>query len=675
MKTTNNVSNSMTQDPRKLLDQATQLARSGQLDKAMALVIQLPRSPVKYQFQVDLLINRKRSGDLQQAEKICAKWRESDPGSVQPLFQLMKLYWNSGRARLTPPLAVSIGELAPEHQFTPYYQAVSRQLNGEFQAAITNHRLALVRNTTQQFSNPELELEVAIAAYEVAAGNYPASPGLNEDALVEDQLTYDLLKNAMQTWMDSKPGLAKLHVGQVTRYSNACYNLGCVDATRYFGLERALQHFRNAMQINPAHNLARSNYLFIKNYDPDMSGQEALDQSRKAASEMRQQFGPPMSSWNNNPDPERVLRIAYLSSDFCQHSVVHFITPVLEAHNRESVQVYAYYTGRKRDKWTERVATTVDQFHLAGRMTDLELHQKIVQDQIDILVDLNGFTRGHRVEVLMRRAAPVQVSWIGYPGSTGLDVMDYRIVDKLTDMGPDAENFSSEKLLFMDPVFSVYLPDSGLPDLTPETPALKNGYVTFGSFNALPKLNPQLLKMWGKILSRVDGSKLLIKNKMLDQPSVRRDITEALTAVGIDEQRQILLGRTDPPHDHMKTYQRVDLCLDSHPYNGTTTNCDSFVMGVPVLTLTGSRHASRVTTSQLSSLGLDMLIAADSDQYVDTAVRLASDTALLSNIREGLRERFQGSALMDYQGFTRQLEAKYREIWQSWCAEHQNNTA
>jgi predicted O-linked N-acetylglucosamine transferase (SPINDLY family) len=381
-----------------------------------------------------------------------------------------------------------------------------------------------------------------------------------------------------------------------------------------------------------------------------------------------------MMSWNNNPDPERVLRIAYLSSDFCRHSVVHFITPVLEAHNRESVQVHAYYTGRNRDKWTQRVATAVDQFHLVGRMTDRELHQKIVQDQIDILVDLNGFTRGHRVEVLMRRAAPVQVSWIGYPGSTGLDVMDYRIVDKLTDMEPEAANFSSEKLLYMDPVFSVYLPDSELPDIAPETPALKNGFVTFGSFNALPKLNPQLLKMWGKILSRVDGSKLLIKNKMLDQPSVRRDISEALTAVGIDEQRQILLGRTDPAKDHMKTYQRVDLCLDSYPYNGTTTNCDSFVMGVPVLTLTGDRHASRVTTSQLNSLGLDMLIAADRDQYVNTAVRLALDTALLNGVREGLRERLQESALMDYQGFTRQLEAKYRDIWRRWCAEYGNST-
>jgi len=651
----------MTQDFHRLLEQATQLARSGQLDQAMALVIQLPRSPVRYQFQVDLLINRQRSGDLQKAEKICTQWRESDRSSVQPLFQLMKLYWNSGQVRLTPPLAVSIGELEPEHQFTPYYQAVSQQLNGEFQAAIANHRLALVRNTTQKFSNRELDLEVDIATYEVAAGNYTASPGLNEDALVEDKLTYDLLRNAIQQWMDSKPELARLHAGQG------------VDATRYFGLDRALQHFRNAMQIEPTHNLARSNYLFIKNNDPDMSGKEALDQSREAAAELRQQLGPPMMSWSNNPDPERVLRIAYLSSDFCQHSVVHFITPVLEAHNRKRVQVHAYYTGRNRDKWTQRVATTVDQFHLSGRMTDRELHQKIVQDQIDILVDLNGFTRGHRVEVLMRRAAPVQVSWIGYPGSTGLDVMDYRIVDKLTD--PEAAHFSSEKLLYMEPVFSVYLPDSELPDVVPDTPALKNGYVTFGSFNSLPKLNPQLLEMWGAILSRVDGSKLLIKTKMLDQSSVRQDVANALAAVGIAPHRQILLGRTDPPNDHMKTYQRIDLCLDSYPYNGTTTNCDSFVMGVPVLTLTGSRHASRVTTSQLSSLGLDMLIATDSDEHVNTAVRLASDPALLNSIRVGLRERLQGAALMDYQGFTRQLEAKYRGIWRSWCAEHGGSAA
>lgn len=651
-----------------LLDQATRLARSGEFDKAMALAGELPPSAVKYQFLAYLLTNRRRPGDLAEAEKVCEMWRSSAPESVQPLFQLMQLYWNSGRFSLTPPLAERIGKLAPGHQFTPYYQAISQQLNGDLEAACVNHRLALQRNTDQRFSAAELDLEVAIAAYEVAAGNYPGSPGMNEDALVEAQTTRELVKGAMQKWQQTRPATGSLDAGQITRYSNACYNLGCADASRYFGVESALAHFRDALQLNPGHNLASTNYLFVKHYDPAMSAREALDLAENAGARLRRQLGPPVASWTNDPAPERKLRVAYLSSDFRRHSVVHFITPVLEAHDHDAVRVYVYYTGQRRDEWSGRVESAVDQFTHANRHSDRELHRKIIQDRIDILVDLNGFTRGHRVGTLMRRAAPIQVSWIGYPGSTGLDVMDYRIVDAMTDPAPGAQDCNSEKLLYMDPVFSVYLPDPDLPEVAAQTPALKNGHVTFGSFNALPKLNPPLLEMWGRILSRVDGSVLLVKNKMLDQPSVHRDVSEALAAAGIPRNRQRLLGRTDPSRAHMETYREVDLCLDSFPYNGTTTNCDSFIMGVPVVTLSGDRHANRVTASQLQALGLGMLTATGSEQYVDIAVQLASDLEKLGAIRHGLRERMQNSPLMDYPGFTRQLEERYREIWRQWCA-------
>ena len=655
-------------DFRTLLDRATRLARSGEFDKAMDLASRLPPAAIKYQFQVFLLLRRRRAGDLGEAEKICDSWRRAAPDSVQPLFQLMQLYWSTGRAKLTPPLAAKVMELAPAHQFAAYYQAISQQLNGDLEAACLSHRLALQRNTDQQFSAAELDLEVAIAAYEIAAGNYPGSPGLNEDALVEAQAVYDLVNSAMVKWRQTRPALGSLDAGQVTRYSNACYNLGCADASRYAGLAKALAHIREALQINPAHNLASTNYLFIKHYDPAMSALDALDLAKNTAARFRRQLGPPVASWKNQPDPQRKLRVAYLSSDFRRHSVVHFITPVLEAHDHDRVEVYAYYTGHQRDEWTGRVAQAVDQFFHVNTLSDRDLHQKIRQDRIDILVDLNGFTRGHRVGTLMRRAAPVQVNWIGYPGSTGLDVMDYRIVDALTDPAPGAQDCNSERLLYMQPVFSVYLPGPELPEVAAETPALKNGYVTFGSFNALPKLNPPLLAAWGRILSRVDGSVLLVKNKMLDQPSVRRDLSAALAEAGIPLERQRLLGRTDPPRAHMETYREVDLCLDSFPYNGTTTNCDSFVMGVPVVALAGDRHASRVTASQLNALGLGALAAADTDQYVDIAAQLGSDMAKLASIRQGLRERLLNSPLTDYAGFTRQLEDKYRDIWRQWCA-------
>lgn len=656
-------------DPGRLLRQATQLARSGELDKAIRLAAQLPSSPVKYQFQVDLLNNRKRHGDKESIEKICEKWRKMEPGSAQPLFRLMQLYWNDGSFSRTQQLALKIGQLEPNNPHTPYYRAVARQLNGDLQDAIADHRLAVQRNSQRQFSSSELDLEVAIAVYEVSAGHYPGSPGLDEDALVEADATNSLLENAVRRWLDSKPDFSSLDAGQITRYSNACYNLASVDSKRFMGLDRALHFLDEALRINPAHTLARTNYLLMKNYDAGMSNKEALELSLTHGAALRRQLGVSRSAWANDRNSERRLRVAYLSSDFRRHSVVHFITPVLEAHNRQQLEVYAYYTARKQDEWTSRIAASVDEFVLAGTMTDQQLHQKIVSDQIDILVDLNGFTSGHRVEVLMRRAAPIQVSWIGYPGSTGLDVMDYRIVDAITDPDPGSQQYSSEKLLYMDPVFSVYQPDYPLPDTSTDTPALKNGHVTFGSFNALPKLNRPLFEMWGEIVNRVDGSKLLIKNKMLDQPSVRNDVIEALADVGIDQQRLILLGRTESPREHLDSYRGVDLCLDSYPYNGTTTNCDSFIMGVPVLTMTGSRHASRVTTSHLRALDLDELVAADREQYIETATRLASDPKLLNPIRQALSDHLPGSALMDYQGFTRQLESRYRDTWRHWCAD------
>jgi len=654
-------------DPRILLDQATRLARAGELDKALELAGQLPASAVKFQLQSYLLTQRRRPGDLAEAEGICTLWQRAVPGSVQPLFQLMQLYWNTGRAKLTPPLANRITELEPGNQFTPYYRAISEQLNGNLEAALADHRLALQRNTSQQFSAAELDFEVAIAAYDVAAGHYPGSPGLNEDALVEQRATRELLESAIGNWQKSGPDFTRLDAGQITRYGNACYNLGCADANRYFGVGNALAHIRDALQIDPGHELASTNYLFIKNYEPEMSARDALELAENSTARFRRRLGPPLASWNNERDPERKLRVAYLSSDFRRHSVVHFITPVLEAHDHENVQVHAYYTGHRRDEWTERVAKAVDHFVHADRLGDRDLQRQIVQDRIDILVDLNGFTRGHRVGTVMRRAAPVQVSWIGYPSSTGMDVMDYRIVDAVTDPPPGAQDCSSEKLLYMDPVFSVYLPDPELPDVAAETPALKNGHVTFGSFNALPKLNPALLEMWGRILSCVDGSMLLVKNKMLDQPSVRRDVAEALAAAGIPPGRQRLVGRTDPASEHMKTYRDVDLCLDSFPYNGTTTTCDSLVMGVPVITLAGDRHASRVTASQMHALGLGALVAGDADQYVDIAAQLATDIEKLDGVRRGLRERMQASPLMDYEGFTRRLEETYRDIWRRWC--------
>jgi len=654
-------------DPRVLLERAVRLARAGQIDQALSLVGQLPNSPVKYELQIDLLKSRNKQGDSRLAEIACAQWQQLTPESVEPLFRLMQIYWRGRQHHLTPEIDRKIGELNPDHRLTPYYQAVSRQLNGDLEGAIERHRVAVLRNGKRASSRLETDLEVGIATYEVAVGHFAGSPGIDEFALSKTQSAYDILRDAAQSWLDSEPEIKTLGADQVIRYGDALYNLGSVDINRYNGQDDALQHFQNALHVNPDHLMAKANRLFVNNYGHATGNLATLQLHRETFASIRRQLGPPMLAWDNEKNQQRLLRIGYLSSDFYGHAVAHFITPILESHHKQAFEIHAYYTGNRFDTWTDRIKNASQHFIIASDMTDDELHRKIVQDQIDILVDLNGLTKGNRVNVLMRRAAPVQVNWIGYPSTTGMDVMDYRIVDSTTDPQPESVNHNSEKLIYMDPVFSVYLPNAKLPAVAPEAPAMANGYITFGSFNSLSKLNPALLKMWAQILLRVENSKILIKNKMLDQASVRMDISKALEREGIAIERQILLGKTPSPYEHMQTFQRVDLCLDTYPYNGTTTTCDTLIMGVPVVTLAGSRHVSRVTASHLSALDLHELVAHNDAHYIDIAVRVASDLSLLHEVRQGLRERMQQSALMDYQGFTHQLETKYHEIWGHWC--------
>jgi predicted O-linked N-acetylglucosamine transferase (SPINDLY family) len=303
-------------------------------------------------------------------------------------------------------------------------------------------------------------------------------------------------------------------------------------------------------------------------------------------------------------------------------------------------------------------------------MDDRQLLEAIRNDRIDILVDLNGLTRGHRIGVLAERAAPVQVSWIGYPNTTGLDSVQYRVVDRVTDPQGEADSRHSEALLRMDKVFSVYEPPADMPEVGEALSPYREKFV-FGSFNFMPKINMGVLAAWAEILERVPESRLLVKNMVLDfeHPSAR--LLEAMQSLGTDISRVDLVGRTVEPGDHFRYYHQVDVCLDTFPYNGTTTTCDSLYMGVPVVALLGIDHRSRVSASQLAAVGLDSLVAQDQNEYVDIAVALATDQQKLQNVRLNLRQRMRASALMDFQAFTRQLESKYHDIWQNACSQKQ----
>ncbi len=645
------------QSPQQLLEQARALAERGQLEAALRQLRQLPSAPARYDLEVKLLQQQGVAG-LAKAEKILIKWQQSDRRNPDPVYRRMVIAWQQAKPERALVLADELR--SRPHKLASYYSAVALQLNGKLDAAMAAYRLAVEQNLSVELNQQELELETAIQMYDTAAGQYPGTLGSTESALIDAEAEYEILLQAARQWWQDNPDPAALNVEQKERYANAFYNLGCRDQACYGRSEKAIAHFETVLEIQAGHLLAQTNRLFVLNYLAQLKPDEGAEAHFAAGKAISQQLGQVKDDFNPAQLDGRRLRVGYISADFRKHSVAYFISPVLEAHDHERFEIFAYYNERIEDDWTRRIQKTVDVFRPVADLGDSALYQQILADRIDILIDLNGYSRGHRLGVLGRRAAPVQINWIGYPNTSGLDVMDYRLVDAITDP-VGADSLCSEKLLRLSDCFSVYTPPEDLPE--PASPGECHGEFVFGSFNHMLKINRPLLETWTEILKGAPNSRLLIKNGLVERRTARRDLLADLDAVGIDITRVELLGRVASSRDHLACYRKVDLLLDSFPYNGTTTNCDSFIMGVPVLTIAGNSHISRVTASQLSSLGLPEFIADDRDDYINRALEFTRNPERLAELSSGLRERMQSSPLMDAEGLTAQVESLYLQSW------------
>jgi predicted O-linked N-acetylglucosamine transferase (SPINDLY family) len=311
---------------------------------------------------------------------------------------------------------------------------------------------------------------------------------------------------------------------------------------------------------------------------------------------------------------------------------------------------------------TGQIRREVDHWRGTEGLTDAAAAEMIRKDQIDILVDLKLHTSGNRLLVFARKPVPVQVSWLGYPGTTGLKTIDYRITDPHLESPRLDGGHERERPLHLPETFWCYDP------LDRETavngpPCLENGFVTFGCLNSFCKVNEQVLRLWARVLKTVDRSRLII---LCPEGSHRQAVMEVLQSDGIHPDRIDLVARL-PRRQYLQLYHRIDVGLDTFPYNGHTTSLDSFWMGVPVVTLVGKTLVGRGGLSQLSNLGLTELIAQTPQQYVEIAARLAKDLTRLLEIRGTLRARMESSPLMDASRFARNMEAAYREMWRNWC--------
>ena len=456
-------------------------------------------------------------------------------------------------------------------------------------------------------------------------------------------------------------------------FPEAVNNLGIV-LTQQGRYAEADTCYRRAVELRPSYLEAYSNLLLGMNYDPGYEAAELLAAHRGWEERHGQcaPVGEPTDSPDPDTDPERRLRIGYVSPDLRGHSVAYFIEPILAAHDPEQVEVFCYAEVRSPDATTERLKGYAQHWHNTCGLTDAQLAEQIRADNIDLLVDLAGHTAHHRLGAFAHRPAPVQITYLGYPNTTGLSTIDYRLTDAWADPD-DQDAFHSETLVRLPEGFLCYRPPSDAPDVAP-LPAQHSGQVTFGSFNNLAKITPQVIAAWARLLVQVPGARLLLKNKSLADEQASARVRELFAGHGIDADRLELIGWQPDPRDHLALYARIDIALDTFPYNGTTTTCEALWMGVPVLTLAGSRHAGRVGLSLLARTGLEELAADGVEDYIERARALAADTQRLGALRASLRDSLADSTLCQPVPFTRTLETTYRRLWQQWC-ERQTNTS
>jgi protein O-GlcNAc transferase len=366
----------------------------------------------------------------------------------------------------------------------------------------------------------------------------------------------------------------------------------------------------------------------------------------------------------NRPDPERRLRIGYLSRDFRQHPVAWFMLPVLERHERSRFEVHCYASGRRADAMTARVRAHADRWHDVAGLSHREMAQAIHSDGIDILVDLLGHCLESDLPVFAQQPAPVQVAWLGYLQTSGLSRMHYRLTDACSDPAGEAERLHTEALLRLPHSQWCYRPVLQVEHArTP--PFMRNGFVTFGSFNHMLKLSATTLDLWKRILGALPDARLVALG-VPPGPAQER-LRAEFGSAGISALRLTLVPPL-PLEEYFRWFDAVDLALDPTPYSGGTTTCDTLWMGVPVVTLAGTRSASRSAASILSSVGLGEWIARTPEEYVRRAVGFARDARTLTELRASLRARMRASPVMDEAGFVRALEDACRQMWRRWCA-------
>lgn len=446
-------------------------------------------------------------------------------------------------------------------------------------------------------------------------------------------------------------------------HAEAMANLGSLRVAQS-RIDEGLELQRRAVATRPDFAVVGDALLLSLHYDPK-STPASLFAAHREWAERHERPVAASESHSNIPDPQRKLRIGYISGDFREHAAAFFIRPLFERFDRNAFEVYAYSNAQYPDPTTARLRQWATAWREVFGVPDQIVAERIRDDGIDILVDLAGHTALNRLTVLARRPAPVQATYLGYPNTTGMQRIDYWITDEHLDP-PGSPTPASEKLVGLPRAFACYSPPSDGPAVKPG-PRQKGLGPTFGAFSNLGKLNDDVLDAWGGILRGEPAARMVIKDLALGDAEAQDLMRKRLAARNIAEDRVILEGWSSF-EEYLGAHGRIDVLLDPWPFNGHTTTLHALWMGVPAVTLEGKTHVSRRGAMILRNLGLEELIARSPDQYASIALQLAGDATRLRKLRQALRQRLLDSPLLDASGFMRNLEAAYRRMWECWCA-------
>jgi len=438
-------------------------------------------------------------------------------------------------------------------------------------------------------------------------------------------------------------------------------NLG--SALEFVGrLDDAIAAFDRAIVLQPGLNAAEANRLFALHFHPACGPTKLLHELREWAARVESALPGETAPHLNDRSLDRRLRIGYVSPDLRDHCLGRLMLPILREHNSVAVELFCYSDAPKADPTTEPFRACADGWRDTLGLSDEKLARQVRADEIDILVDLTLHMSGSRLTMFARKPAPVQVTYGGYPSGTGLRAIDYRLTDPYLDPPGVSDGWYAEQSIRLPDSFWCYVPVGPHLPVNP-LPCEEAGFVTFGCLNNFMKVNDAALRLWAKVLKTVDRSRLLL---LAPIGSARLRTIEAFRSHGVSPDRIEFVAH-QPREAYLQTYHRIDIGLDTFPYNGHTTSLDSFWMGVPVVTLVGKTSVGRAGWSQLSNLGLTELAGQDQTQFVAIAAQLAEDRNRLRNLRQDLRPRMSHGPLTDPRRFARNMEAAHRQMWRRWC--------